>query len=84
MTAIAVEKTDWLMRLLALQSPDVKLNLINRLSASLIKERRKKKVDMSFFDELTNAWADGISPEEETKNIREARTSGATRTIEDF
>lgn len=40
--------------------------------------------DMSIFDSISGAWDDGISVEEETKKIRDARTSGLTRHIEDF
>ena len=69
MTTIAIEHTDWLMRLLSLQSKEEKLVIINRLSASLLKKKRRKSADMCFFDGLTNAWDDGTSVEEEVKRI---------------
>ena len=72
------------MRLLAPQSREVKLDLISRLSASLIKKTRKSHNDMSFFDQLTNAWDDGTSAEEEIACIKKARTSGVTRTLAEF
>ena len=49
MATIAVDKTDWLMRLIAPTSNEVKLSLINQLSESLVKRPSKRKVDMSFF-----------------------------------
>ena len=73
MDTITLENTDWLMRILSTQSNEVKLDIINRLSASMM---RNKPIDMSFFDGLTNAWDDGISPNEEIQKIRNARTSG--------
>ena len=77
MDTITLENTDWLMRILSTQSNEVKLDIINRLSASMMRNnKRKKPIDMSFFDGLTNAWDDGISPDEEIQKIRNARTSG--------
>ncbi len=77
MDTITLENTDWLMRILSTQSNEVKLDIINRLSASMMRNnKRKKPIDMSFFDGLTNAWDDG--------KIRNARTSGLTRIIDDF
>lgn len=77
MDTITLENTDWLMRILSTQSNEVKLDIINRLSASMMRNnKRKKPIDMSFFDGLTNAWGDGISPDEEIQKIRNARTSG--------
>lgn len=84
MATIAVDKTDWLMRLIAPTSNKVKLSIISRLSESLVKRPSKKKVDMSFFDGLTGAWADETPAEEEVKRIREARTTGCTRQLADF
>lgn len=85
MDTITLENTDWLMRILSTQSNEVKLDIINRLSASMMRNnKRKKPIDMSFFDGLTNAWDDGISPDEEIQKIRNARTSGLTRIIDDF
>ncbi len=84
MATIAVDKTDWLMRLIAPTSNEVKLSLINRLSESLVKRPSKRKVDMSFFDGLTGAWIDGTPAEEEVERIRDARTTGCTRQLADF
>ena len=74
MATITVDKTDWLMRLIAPTSNEVKLSIISRLSESLVKRSSKRKVDMSFFDGLTGAWEDGTPAEEETRRIRKART----------
>ena len=79
-----MEKTDWLMRLLASQSNEVKIDLISRLSASLARKTHKKRKDLSFFSPLTNAWDDNVPEEDEIAHIREARTSGTTRKIIEF
>jgi len=84
MTTIALETTDWYMRLLEPLSREIKLNIINRLSTSLLMKTQQKKVDMSFFDGLSNAWEDEKSPEEEMRTIRMSRTSGMTRSIVNF
>ena len=42
------------------------------------------KTDMSFFDGLTNAWDDGVSPEDEMHRIRASRMQGKTRKIEEL
>jgi len=84
MTAIAMRNADWLMRLLSLQSREVRQSILEYLSISLKKEKPTKKPDMSFFDGLSNAWDDEPSPEEEIASIRKARTSGETRNIIDF
>jgi len=84
MTTIALEKTNWLMRMLSPMSSEMKLNIINLLSASMMKKEKRKKVDMSFFNGLSNAWDNGVSTEEEMQAIRNARTSGTTRTIDEL
>lgn len=40
--------------------------------------------DMSFFDGITGAWDDGLSPEETTRQIRAGRPDGMTRHMETF
>lgn len=84
MTTIALEKTNWFMRMLSPMSSEMKLNIINLLSASMMKKEKRKKVDMSFFNGLSNAWDNGVSTEEEMQAIRNARTSGTTRTIDEL
>jgi hypothetical protein len=84
MNAMAYNTVDWYMRMLAHQIKEVKLDLISKLSASMIENDNIPKNDMSFFDGLTNAWDDGISPEEEMRIIRESRTHRRTRKIEDL
>ena len=75
MTSVAINNTDWLMRLLSTQSKEVKLDIISRLSASLTRKNKAKKDDMSFFDSLTNSWDDGTPVEEEVARIKAARHS---------
>lgn len=72
------------MRMLSPMSSEMKLNIINLLSASMMKKEKRKKVDMSFFNGLSNAWDNGVSTEEEMQAIRNARTSGTTRTIDEL
>ena len=84
MDAMAYNTVDWYMRMLAHQMKEVKLDLISRLSASMIEGEQNPKNDMSFFDGLTNAWDDGVSPEEEMRIIRESRKHSRTRKIEDL
>ena len=54
--------------------------LINSIGRSASVTTKKEH----FFDGLSNAWDDGISPEEEMDSIRKARTSGITRNLEEF
>lgn len=84
MTAIAIDKTNWFMKMLAPLSRDIKLSIISRLSASLIEERKRHRAKDSFFDGLTGAWIDDVSPEAETERIRSSRVSGVTRNIQTF
>jgi hypothetical protein len=75
MASVAINNTDWLMRLLSTQSKEVKLDIISRLSASLTRKNKAKKDDMSFFDSLTK-WDYGTPVEEEVARIKAARHSG--------
>ena len=84
MTSIAINNTEWLMRLLSTQSNDVKLAIISRLSESRTKKKKKTDNDMSFFDGLINSWDDGTPAEEENARIRAARLSGQTRKLAEF
>lgn len=84
----ALNPADWYMKLLAPLSPDIKLDLISRLSESL-KEKNVvsgKTISESsdFFESLSDAWDDGISVEEEVEKIRGSRTSNKTRVIDNF
>ena len=54
--------------------------LVNSIGRSVSTTKNTR----NFFDGLSNAWDDGISPEEETEKIRKARMSGVTRILEDF
>lgn len=86
---MTLNTADWYMKLLAPLSPDVKLDLISRLSESL-KEKKsvpvKKAVGRSedFFSDVSGAWDDGTSVDEEMCNIRESRMSNQTRKIANF
>ena len=52
---------------------------------SLINKAHSTPIDdMSVFDNISGAWNDGTSVEEETRKIRAARTSGFTRHLEDL
>ena len=84
MDVMAYNTVDWYMRMLAPQMRDVKLDLISRLSASMLEDENTAKTDMSFFDGLTNAWDDGVSPEDEMHRIRASRMQGKTRKIEEM
>ncbi len=80
--------TDWYMRMLTPLSPEMKLDLIGRLSASLrntviLTTKQESKAD-NFFSSLSGAWDDGTSVEDEMRNIRESRTSNTTRNIDAF
>ena len=79
-TSIAINNTDWLMRLLSTQTKEVKLDVISRLSASLNRKAERSNTDASFFDGLNNSWDDGTSVEEEINRIHEARTSKSRST----
>ena len=76
------------MKLLAPLSPDIKLDLISKLSESL-KEKvshpaKKTSNSENFFGALSGAWEDGTSVEEEMKYIRASRTSNKTRKMDNF
>lgn len=85
---LSFNASEWYMKLLAPLSPDIKLDLISKLSESL-KEKvthSAKPVSKSedFFGTLSAAWDDNISVEDEMENIRGSRTSGKTRKIDNF
>lgn len=84
----SLNPTEWYMKLLAPLSPDIKLDLISKLSESL-KEKvshstRKVSKAENIFSALSGAWEDNVSVEEEMKNIRESRTSNKTRVMDNF
>lgn len=83
MTTFTFENSNWIMRLLSPLSDEVKLSIINRLSASLL-TKGKKKDDDSFFADISGAWDDGVSVEDATATIRESRSSGKTRFIDEL
>lgn len=84
----ALNPVDWYMKLLAPLSPDIKLDLISKLSESLKDTHTlSKKItpkSSDFFGALSGAWEDDISVEDEVKKIRGSRTSNQTRTIDEF
>lgn len=84
----ALNPADWYMKLLAPLSPDIKLDLISKLSESLKEKNvfsgKVKSEDSDFFEALSGAWDDGISVEEEVEKIRGSRTSNKTRVINNF
>lgn len=81
----AMNITNLYMRMLAPLSDEVKLDLIHRLSASLLRKKSKSiAIDNDLFAGITGAWNDDVSPEEEAKHIRESRRSGSTRTIKEW
>ncbi len=74
------------MQILTPLSPDIKLDIISRLSASLrhtVVSAAQPKED-NFFSTLSGAWADDLSVEEEVNNIRGSRCSNSTRNIDMF
>lgn len=73
------------MRMLSPLSDEVKLDLIHKLSASLLTKKTKTKTDnVDVFANLTGAWDDSVSPEEEMDIIRKSRRSGTTRIIDEW
>ncbi len=54
-------------------SSEIKLDLISRLSASLLK--RKTTDDAHWFSEFAGQWKDSRSADEIVSDMREARTS---------
>ena len=76
--------SDWYLRMLLPLNGRSKLDIINKLSASLLSSTKTKKVDSHFFDGLSNAWDDGKSPEEEVESLMQARRSGVSRQLRDF
>lgn len=62
----------------------LKKQVTEYVKSLIAKAHPAAKDDMSIFDSISGAWADGISAEEETKKIRASRTSGLTRYIETF
>lgn len=84
----ALNITDWYMKILNPLSSEIKLNLINRLSESVLKEgfsihKSKSLVtNNDFFASLSNSWDDEATPEEETDRIRNSRLSNVTRNID--
>jgi len=62
---LSLNPTEWYMKLLATLSPDIKLDLISKLSESL-KEKvahpaKKTPNSENFFSALSGAWEDSIS-----------------------
>lgn len=84
--ATTLTPAEWYMKLLSPLSPDIKLDLISKLSESLKEKISAKSVSHSsdFFNALSGAWEDDIPAEEEIKLIRESRTSNKTRKIIDL
>lgn len=84
----ALNPVDWYMKLLAPLSPDIKLDLISKLSESLKDTHtHSKKISSKssdFFSALSGAWEDDTSVEDEVRKIRESRTSNQTRIIDEF
>ena len=84
----ALNPVAWYMKLLAPLSPDIKLDLISKLSESLKDTHTYSKKTSSkssdFFSALSGAWEDDTSVEDEVRKIRESRTSNQTRIIDEF
>ena len=81
MTEADLKQAERFARMISPCQKEVKLALINKLSADLLKGEEKDDVDMSIFDGLSNSWDDGLSVEEETEKIRAARVQGVSRMI---
>ena len=66
-------------------SDERKVDLINRLAHSLI-HKNEKEVHVTISpDQISDAWCeDGLSAEEEIRQIRESRQQGITRKIVDL
>ena len=84
----ALNPVDWYMKLLAPLSPDIKLDLISKLSESLKRHayifKKNSSKSSDFFSALSGAWEDDTSVEDEVRKIRESRTSNQTRIIDEF
>ncbi|RHO65854.1 hypothetical protein DW083_19995 [Parabacteroides sp. AF48-14] len=80
-----VKITDMYMKILSPLSDEIKLDLISKLSASLLRKRsRVKSLDTNLFSGLSGAWEDDLTPEEETELIKGSFRSGSTRIIKEW
>lgn len=77
--ALTVVDSYW--SLLKHLSKDVKIRLINKLSASLLKDMEKEDTT-SLADKFYGAWKDDRTAEDIIEDIRNSRNF--TRTIETF
>lgn len=62
-------------------SADIKLGIIEGLSASLRHAMKKDKDDMDFVNKLSGAWDDGTSIEEKMNEIRNPERSVLQREV---
>ncbi len=81
MTAIVLKNLEWYASMLEPLDNEMKISIIKRLAASML----SKDAAADSFADLSSAWKDdGLTPEEEASNIRSARKTGQTRTIEEW
>lgn len=73
---------DRYVQLLSTYSDDIRLAIIEGLSASMRKKSKKADNDMSFLSQLTGAWDDGTPTEELMKEIRSDEQSRLQRDVE--
>ena len=84
MNSLATQTAEWYSKMLMPLESNIKIAIINKLSASILEKNKTPKQALSFFDGLNNSWCDDVLPEEEASAIRAARIQGTTRTLEDF
>jgi len=66
MTNLTKNRTRRYMQMLTPLDSEMKLAIINQLSASMLKNDKPKRAGLEIFDGITGAWNDDISPEEDT------------------
>lgn len=64
---------------------ETKRKLIELLASSLTFPASRKEEDVALLDKINGAWADdGVSAEEEIRNLRADRRQDETRNIEEL
>ena len=84
MNAMAQQTANWYAKMLIPLENSIKNSIMNKLSASILENFDLAKTNMSFFDGLNNSWCDNVSSEEGTAFIRDSRTQGKIRVLEEF
>jgi len=85
MTAATLNIVDKYFSMFESLSDEAQTLLANRILKSLKKKTEAKEDDdYSFLNKFSGAWDDGTTVEEQVKMIRDSRTSGLTRKIDEF